>query len=168
MTYSKALLCSILLVFLCLSCHKKPIPDVLALEKEVLEAHHLSKKYHFEKMAEEFVSQLSDKHISVNKGKISELNREEKIRQVKQYFDFVEFEKWDDMEPPIIRFSDDYSMAYTIVNKEVVLNYTNEENERVQDKTIFSWVAIYTKHKGKWKIDCVASTNEPTISTLIN
>ncbi|MEJ2113810.1 MAG: hypothetical protein P8X62_09005 [Flavobacteriaceae bacterium] len=167
MEFSKTLF-ALLLVFLCLSCKEKSVQDISALEQEILQVHDLSRKYHVEKMAEAFISQLSDEHISVNKGKISHLNREEKIKQVKQYFDLVEFEKWDDIEPPIIRFSDDYSMAYTIVNKELVLNYMNEENKKVREKTIFSWVAIYTKHDGTWKVDCIASTNQPSISEIIN
>ena len=168
MTKTKNILVSILVLITLLSCQEKRVPDILTLEQEIMEVHNLSRTYHVEKMAEEFVSQLSDKHISVNRGKISHLNIEEKIKQVKQYFDLVEFEKWDDIEPPIIRFSDDYSMAYTIVNKELVLNYTNDENEKVREKTIFSWVAIYTNDDGKWKVDCVASTNEPSITEIIN
>ena len=89
---SNILLASFLFIFLCLSCKEKSNPDISSLEQEILQMHNLSRKYHLEKMAEEFVSQLSDKHISVNKGKISHLNRNEKIKQVKQYFDLVEFE----------------------------------------------------------------------------
>ena len=142
--------------------------DVQAIEQEILEIHNLSRKYHVEKMAEEFIAQLSDDHISVNRGKISKLDKEKKIVRVKEYFDFVEFEKWDDIVPPIIRFSNDYSMAYTIVNKDVTLNYTDEDNNKINEKTIFSWVAIYTKQDGKWKTDCVASTNEESITKILD
>ena len=150
------------------SCQNGQKIDIATIEQEVLKEHNLSRKYHIDKMAEAFVSQLSDKHILVNRGKISKLQRENKTKQVKQYFNSVEFEKWDDIEPPIVRFSDDYSMAYTIVNKEVVLTYTNEDNEKARESTIFSWVAIYTKQDGEWKIDCIASTNQESISSIIN
>jgi len=158
----------ILIIFTLLSCQKEQTIDVEAVEQEIIVIHNLSRKYHVEKMADEFISQLSDDHISVNRGKISKLDREKKITGVKEYFDLVEFEKWDDIDPPIIRFSNDYSMAYTIVNKEVTLNYTNEESNKINEKTIFSWVAIYTKHNGKWKTDCVASTNQESISKILD
>jgi hypothetical protein len=150
------------------SCQMEESIDVQAIEQEILEIHNLSRKYHVEKMAEEFIAQLSDDHISVNRGKISKLDKEKKIVRVKEYFDFVEFEKWDDIVPPIIRFSNDYSMAYTIVNKDVTLNYTDEDNNKINEKTIFSWVAIYTKQDGKWKTDCVASTNEESITKILD
>jgi hypothetical protein len=31
-----------------------------------------------------------------------------------------------------------------------------------------SMVGIYKKYNGKWKVDFVASTNKPTILTIIN
>ncbi|MEQ3795891.1 hypothetical protein AAFP94_11930 [Flavobacteriaceae bacterium MJ-SS4] len=165
---SKTLLLPLLSLTLFLTCNKSEVIDHQAMEQELLEVHKLARKYHVEKMVNEFVSQLSDKHISVNRGKMSKLQREKKTNQVQQYFDSVEFEKWDDIEPPIIRFSDDYSMAYTIVNKEVVLTYTNENNENIRESTLFSWVAIYTKQNGVWKTDCVASTNQESVTSVIN
>jgi len=59
-------------------------------------------------------------------------------------------------------------MAYTIVNKDITLNYTDEENNKINEKTIFSWVAIYKKQNGKWKTECVASTNQESITNIVN
>ena len=168
MKLSSSILFGVSLFILLFSCQEKQPIDIAAIEQEIIEVHNLSRKYHVEKMAEEFVSQLSDKHISINRGKISKLNKDKKTNQMRQYFNAIEFEKWDDLEPPIIRFSDDYSMAYTLVNKEVVLTYTNENDEKTRESTIFSWVAIYTKQDGVWKTDCVASTNQKSISSIIN
>ena len=168
MKLSSSILLGVSLFILLFSCQEKQPIDIAAIEQEIIEVHNLSRKYHVEKMAEEFVSQLSDKHISINRGKISKLNKDKKTNQMRQYFNAIEFEKWDDLEPPIIRFSDDYSMAYTLVNKEVVLTYTNENDEKTRESTIFSWVAIYTKQDGVWKTDCVASTNQESNSSIIN
>ena len=144
------------------SCNNQPITNLVQLEKEILEVHNNSKKFHVEKLANEFINQLSGNHISVNRGKISFLDKTKKLEKVKAYFNNVEFEKWDDINPPIIRFSDDYSLAYTIVNKELQLTYKDEDGIHKREKTIFSWVAIYKKHNDKWKVDCVASTNLPS------
>ena len=129
--------------------------------RQILALHELQKTDHFEKKAEEFVALLSDDYISVDGGTVSGIDRQAYIDRFQNYFDSVEFEKWDDIDPPIIRFSDDFSMAYTIVNKEVIVKYEEEDGTLQRDKTIFSWVAIYRKHQGEWKIDCVASTNKP-------
>ena len=135
--------------------------------EKILELHDLQRKYHFEKMATEFASLMSENHISVNMGEIKSPTKESNIARFDAYFNSVEFEKWDDITPPIIKFSDDHSMAYTIVNKEVLISYLNEDEELVRQKTEYSWVAIYKKHKDEWKIDCIASTNKESELSII-
>ena len=127
---------------------------------QILALHNLQKKYHVEKQAGEFVDQFSENYVSVNRGKVSSPTKEESEKMFGNYFQSVEFEKWDDISEPVIRFSDDYSMAYTIVEKEVVTRY-EAEGEMKRESTKFSWVAIYKKYDTGWKIDCVVSTNEP-------
>ncbi|MEM7103365.1 MAG: hypothetical protein AAF502_09570 [Bacteroidota bacterium] len=133
--------------------------DEAAAKAEILELHHLQKKFHVDKMVDEFANLLADNHISVNRGRISAPTREENAKRFSSYFSAVEFEKWDDLKPPVIRFSDDGSMAYTIVNKEVTVTYDGEEDQKVRETVEYSWVAIYKKYPDGWKIDCVASTN---------
>ena len=84
------------------------------------------------------------------------------MNKFSNYFNSVKFEKWDDISPPIIRFSEDYSLAYTIVDKEVVINYSDENGIIQKESTKYSWVAIYKRYKDGWKIDCIASTNQPS------
>lgn len=126
------------------------------------------KQYHFKEMAEELVSQLSTNYIDINKGEIKTPTREESISGFKNYFNSVEFEKWDDINPPIIRFSDENTMAYAIINKEVVLKYKDEEDQLIRLSIEYSWVAIYSKWHDGWKIDCIASTNKPGVKNKIN
>ncbi len=160
------LLISILLV--CASCSFNYTISEEEEKNKILELHQKQREYHFNKMAEEFASQLSSTHISVNRGEINMPSKESNIKRFSSYFNSVEFEKWDDVNPPIVRFSDDYKMAYTIVNKEVVVKYSNENEELIREKTEFSWVAIYRKYDEGWKIDCVASTNKPSVSENMN
>ena len=151
-----------LLIFV-ISCRNINSNDELdpALERdEILRLHNLQRDFHFQKRVEEFASLLSESHISVNRGEIKHPAREENIDRFGNYFDNVDFVKWDDLQPPIIRFSDDYSLAYTTVNKEVIVKYQDEMNNEVRDSTEYSWVAIYKKYSDGWKIDCVASTNK--------
>ncbi len=130
------------------------------LRKEILEQHNLQRDYHFNKMARKFAAQLSANHISVNRGEIKQLTKDEHIERFTNYFNAVTFEKWDDVTPPIIRFSNDYSIAYTIVEKDVVVQYKNDNDSLVREQTNFAWVAIYKKYPDGWKIDCVGSTNK--------
>jgi len=149
----------VLLVFE--SCTKSKTIDTLADKTKILELHNAQRAYHFNKDSIAFANQLSDDFISVNRGIISSPKKEETISRYNGYFSAVEFIKWDDVSEPIIKFSDDGSMAYTIVDKIVSLTYKDEEGNTVEGQTHFAWTAIYKKYGEQWKIDCVTSTQKP-------
>lgn len=77
------------------------------------------------------------------------------------YFHSVTFQKWDDLTDPIIHFSDDGSLAYTIVHKEVVLDTQDETGDTITERIEYAWGAIYRDTEEGWKIESVASTNKP-------
>jgi hypothetical protein len=149
----------VLIIFTACNSSTNTFDKTVETEK-ILALHHEQRKVHFEKMAEEFTEMMSDNFISVNRGKVTTPSKEENLKRFSGYFNSVEFIKWDDVKPPVIRFSDDGSMAYTIVEKEVVVAYEADE-KYYESKTMFSWVAIYKKYGEEWKIDAVASTNLP-------
>lgn len=133
----------------------------LELERQqILKLHNAQRDYHFNKDSIAFANQLSHDFISINKGKISSPKQSETITRYNGYFSSVEFLKWDDVTEPIIKFSDDGTMAYTIVDKIVTLTYKDENGNTVKDETHFAWTAIYKKYGDNWKIDCVTSTNK--------
>ena len=76
------------------------------------------------------------------------------------YFDSVQFLKWDDVAAPKISFSEDGTMAYAIVQKQVVLLIKDSLEKQSRDTTDFAWVSIYRKTKNGWKVECNASTNK--------
>ncbi|WP_340076627.1 hypothetical protein [Leptobacterium sp. I13] len=157
-----------MLFFILISCEGSKKIDIDQEKEKILELHNLQRKYHFEKMVKEFLDQNSNDFISVNNGVVSTPTKEEMTTRFTKYFNAVEFEKWDDINPPVIRFSDDYSMAYTVVNKEVVVKYQNAEGIESKQKTEFSWVAIYKKYSEEgWKLDCITSTNKPSSTEVI-
>jgi hypothetical protein len=131
-------------------------------ESKILKLHNAQRDYHFNKDSIAFANQFSDNFISVNKGIISSPKKEETISRYNGYFSSVEFIKWDDVSDPIIKFSDDGSMAYTIVDKIVTLTYKDKTGNTVQGNTHFAWTAIYRKYGDQWKIECVTSTEKPT------
>ncbi|MEO9476896.1 MAG: nuclear transport factor 2 family protein [Cyclobacteriaceae bacterium] len=160
MTQTNLALAFGILIFLSISCSQT---SDFELEKQrILELHHAQRDYHFEKDSIRFANQLSDDFISVNRGKITYPDSEETISRYNSYFSSVQFIKWDDLAKPIIRFSEDGTMAYTIVDKIVTVEYENENGETEVGETHFSWTAIYKKHADEWKIDCVTSTEEPS------
>lgn len=148
--------------FLIVSCNK-PIQFNESVEKEkILKLHHAQREYHFNKDSIAFANQLSDNFISVNRGVISRPKRESTVARYNQYFSSVEFIKWDDVKVPIIKFSDDGSIAYTIVDKLLIVSFKDENENLVEEKTHYAWTTIYKKYNNEWRIELVTSTNKPS------
>jgi len=147
-------------VLMMLSCQSGESFSAAKEKAEILKLHHAQRDYHFKKDSVAFAHQLSDSFISVNRGIITRPSREATIARYNGYFSAVEFLKWDDVTDPIIRFSNDGSMAYTIVDKIVATTSKDTSGNLVEGRTHFAWTAIYRKHNGKWMIDCVTSTNK--------
>lgn len=143
------------------SCEQKKKVSFEEEKEKILAMHHAQRDYHFNKDSIAFANQMSDQFISVNRGVISQPARAADISKYHSYFSIVEFVKWDDLADPIIKFSDDGSLAYTIVDKIVTLTYQDENGETVEGSTHFAWTTIYKKYGEEWKIDCVTSTNVP-------
>ncbi|WP_276502178.1 hypothetical protein [Terrimonas pollutisoli] len=118
------------------------------------------RKAHFDRNAELFMSEFADSMLSVNKGKVSVVSPDENKKRITSYFGSVQFIKWDDSAAPIIRFSDDGSLAYAIVQKQVILIRPDSLGKLLTDTTDYAWVSIYRKEKEGWKIECNASTNK--------
>ena len=115
---------------------------------------------HFEKNVSLFMSEFSDSMISVNRGVVTSANRNATYQRIEKYFNRVDFVKWDDVVPPQISFSNDGSMAYAIVQKQVILSLKDSLPKTVLDTTDFAWVSIYRKKGNEWKVECNVSTNK--------
>lgn len=150
----------LMMILVLTSCTPNPQTfDRAKAEQEILEMHEAQREYHFGKDSISFAQQMSAAYVSVNRGLITRPSVAENISRYNNYFSAVEFVKWDDVNPPLIRFSDDGRMAYTVVDKEVIVEYKLSETETILDSGYYAWVAIYKKQAEGWKLDCVASTN---------
>ena len=157
----KTVLLFILIFTITISCSKKGVIDISKEREKILELHNAQRDYHFNKDSNAFANQFSDNFIGIGNGVISSSTKEERISCYNKYFSAVEFVKWDDASEPIIRFSDDGSMAYTLVDKIVTLTYKDQKGNKIQEETHFAWTAIYKKYNEEWKIDSVTSTQKP-------
>ncbi|MES2848474.1 MAG: nuclear transport factor 2 family protein [Bacteroidota bacterium] len=144
------------LILLLPSC-SEPAINFEKEKQAILQIEKAQREYHFKKNAAAFTQVLSDSFLSVNKGTVTSPTKKENLERFNNYFNNTEFIKWDDVKEPIIRFSNDGSVAYVTVQKEVIIKQAGENS--LPDTTHFAWVSIYKKEAAGWKIDCVASTN---------
>ena len=147
-----------LLLPILLACNTKP--DIEKERQTILSMLQTERKAHFERNVDLFVSEFADSMVSVNKGKVSKLSIGQNKKRIEPYFNTVKFIKWDDMAEPEINFSDDGSLAYAIVQKEVIVSYPDSTGKAFIDTTYYAWSSIYRKQKDNWKIECNISTNK--------
>src|SRR5688572_8083091 len=107
------------------------------------------------------IAEFSDDFISIAHGKINTPARQANLERLQKYFNNSTFIEWDDISPPVVRVSDDASLAYVIVNKKVRLMAKQANGTEVQGTEVFAWVSIYRKINGEWKLVTVVSTNTP-------
>ena len=131
---------------------------------KILALHEAQRAAHFGKDPKAMTDQFASNLISLNRVKINGSDLQKDTQSFHSYFSSVEFKKWDDVMPPEIRFSDDRTLAYTIVDKLVVLEAKDSIGNPIEETTHYAWVSIYRKQKdGNWKLECIASTNEPEV-----
>lgn len=123
------------------------------LEKEratLLELHQMDRRAHFETDPNLLLKQAADDFISVNSGKISRSTRAEVKAMFESYFKNAKYFEWDDLESPIIRISDDASMAWMIVRAKVRRTQRLESGEQQERAFVYAGIMTYEKQRGKW------------------
>lgn len=133
-------------------------PDYDAEKKAIMLLHNEQKRAHIEKNVSLLLKDKHTDYIEVNRGLIRKPTNAESRKRFQSYFNEVDFIKWDDVSPPIISFSDDATIATTIVEKLVITKSKIEDN-RI-DTAQFAWLAVYKKINGQWQLHIMASTNK--------
>lgn len=131
--------------------------DLEAEKKAILTIHDEQRKAHMEKNISLLLRDSLTDYIEVNRGVVRKPTYAESFKRFKSYFDAVDFIKWDDITPPIISFSEDGTMATSIVDKLVI---TRSKSENRFDTTHYAWLAVFKKIDGKWQMHRMGSTNK--------
>jgi hypothetical protein len=150
----------VLMVFLFSSCQPdqqgaaEQVSNLQAI-KNILDT---ERRAHFEKNVGLLIPNGADDSVlSINRGSVSYASAEKSRARFQEYFNAVEFIKWDDMRDPIFNFSNDSSLAAVTVQKLVVLR--EKATEKI-DTTQFAWTAVYRKINNEWKMTVMTSTNK--------
>ncbi|MEP7377469.1 MAG: hypothetical protein ABI675_28960 [Chitinophagaceae bacterium] len=151
---------ALFMVIIFCSCHNSNGFDKQKETQAITAILQHERKAHFDRNADLFISTFADSMLSVNRGKVSMTTPEENKERFGKYFGSVKFIKWDDVAAPIIRFSDDGSLAYAIIQKQVILSTTDSGGKPVTDTTDYAWASVYRKKEGKWEGECNISTNK--------
>ena len=145
-----------ILVMSCLACtqqvqradnHLGAIKAILAKEQQA----------HLEENVSLLFGEQSNPVLDINRGEVRELSPEAGRERFTNYFNAVDFIKWEDIASPIFHFSADSTMAVVTVQKKVIVR---EIATSEIDTTDFAWTSIYEKKDGQWKMTLITSTQK--------
>lgn len=125
---------------------------------ELLRLHKEHQTAHLSYNAELFVESFAENVTQLQRGYIKTQDKAANLKRFKNYFANYKFIEWEDIKPPVIKISNDGTLATIIVEKSVKGTYKNEKGLEEKDHSIFAWLEVWEKIGGKWKITTIAST----------
>ncbi|HEX8294528.1 MAG TPA: hypothetical protein VF570_22425 [Pyrinomonadaceae bacterium] len=158
-----ASLSSLLMLFIALAA-VAPAGATADQEKEkaeLLRLHRAGREAHFKTDADMLAASSPEVTISVSRGKVSRSSREEVRKRFKEYFRGAKYYEWDDLEEPIVRVSDDASMAWMITRIRVRRVQRDAAGGEQEERFVYAGITTYEKRDGKWVRVANVSTFEP-------
>jgi hypothetical protein len=131
-----------------LGCHSQP--DFEALRSEILKLHKSSIEAHLNKDVDFLIQNLSNDFMSVSNGEIDYRTKEEIRSRFSSYLNNTTFSEYADLREPIIGFSKDGSVAWSVVQVKVAGKRKMEDGtERDLDFTC-AWITLYEREGSRW------------------
>jgi len=137
-------------------------PADLEREKaELLRMHRASREAHFKTDVELLLRDEAEGFIAVSRGKIHRPRTGETRRQFEEYFRGAKYFEWDDLEEPIVRVSQDATMAWMITRVRVRRVQTDASGKEREEKFVYAGIMTYEKRDRRWRRVANVSTFEP-------
>jgi hypothetical protein len=138
--------------------------DLEAARAELLAAHDADRLAHFKADAALLASATGDSFLAVNGGRIETVTAEAQRRMFAQHFAGARYEEWDDLEPPVVRISDDGSMAWVISRLKVRRSSPDAQGVTRERSFVYAGIMTYERRAGRWIKVANVSTFEPEAS----
>ena len=140
----------IIALFVLTSINCQRTPDFEALRSEILELHKATIDAHWKKDVDFFVKDMADDYLSVQNGEIQRPQKVEIKTKMSDYLDHTTFTEYRDLQEPIIGFSKDGSVAWSVVQVKVAGKRTLDDGtERDLDFTC-AWITLYERQGDRW------------------
>jgi hypothetical protein len=133
------------------------------IEREVqvlLELHKQSRAAHFATDVEAAIAGLAEEQIIVRDGGVRRMTVGDLRQTMTGYFAGATFHEWDDIQPPIVKVSDDASIAWMITNTQVRLTKAGEDGGESEMAFVYAGILTYEKRDGRW----IRTTNVSTFA----
>ena len=139
---------SVLFLTTLIGCQSSP--DFDALKSEILDLHQKSIEAHWNKDVDFLVENLSEGFVSVGSGEIRRPTKEEVRSQFRDYLNNTAFSEYADLREPIVGFSNDGSVAWSIVQVKVAGERMMDDGSTRAFSTIWAWITLYERQGDGW------------------
>jgi hypothetical protein len=115
-----------------------------------MELHRMNIEAHLNKNVDYFVQNLSDEFMSVSNGEIDFPAKEEIRSNFSGYLNSTTFSQYADLREPIVGFSKDGSVAWSVMQVRVAgKQMLDDDAERDLDFTC-AWITLYEREGSRW------------------
>jgi len=145
------------------ACKNKADNQPVDLEKEgqaLLAMHMADRQAHFDTDANALFENSLDTFIWVGNAQIIHISKTDAIKRFEENFSGATYAKWDDLDEPIIRISDDGTLAWIITKLEVKRTKKDGSGEEVPEGFIYAGIMTYKKVGRRWLKEANVSTFE--------
>lgn len=151
-------LAGLILLLILTGCNQKP--DFEQLEAEIRELHNATIEAHLKKDVAFFTKDLGENYFSVGRGEIMQPSKTEITDMFSHYFSTTDFKVYEDLQDPLIGFSSDGSLAWSVVRVRVAGDqHVHPDSLRTFDTT-WAWITLYKRdHDGWIRLGEVSSSN---------
>ena len=125
-------------------------PDFEALRKEILDLHKKTIEAHWNKDIGFFVKDISEDYMSVGSGEIRNPTKEEMTSQFSNYLNNTISTEYRDLREPIINFSKDGSIAWSVVQVKVAGKRIMDDGSERDFEDTWAWITLYKRQGDKW------------------
>ena len=148
---------------LCTNVNAEPSPDLEKEKAELLRLHKLDREAHFETNVDKLLETSPEEFITVGRGKIMRQSKADERKRFTEYFRNAKYYEWDDLEEPIVRVSNDASMAWMIVRTRIRRVQKNADGTEKQENVVYAGIMTYERRDGRWmRVANVSTVEQPT------
>jgi hypothetical protein len=148
MEFKKHSFMLVVIVLTMLGCQSNP--DFEKMRSEILDLHNALIYAHWNKDVDFFTKDISENYFSVGNGEIRRQTKSEIAERFTNYLNNTTFTEYKDLQEPVIGFSKDGSLAWSVVQVKVAgVREMDDKTKRDFDYT-FAWITLYEKQEDKW------------------
>jgi hypothetical protein len=140
---------AVLLVGASAYAQSKPV-DLEKERAELLKLHQQDRRAHFQTDVDLLLAHHPEEFISVRSGKIYHPQKADTRKVFTESFKGATYSEWDDLEPPIIRVSNDGSLGWVIVRLQVRRTKKDAAGAEKEEKFVYAGIMTYEKRDGRW------------------